>query len=124
VKLAVAIGLITALSVLAAPLAADAQRPVKVPRIGVLMPGRPPSLLLDAFRRGLRERPGWSRALHGRAGASPAFPGSLFNLKAAQGAAPALGLTVQPLEVRSADASAVHPHPRGPGHPVRRKDRT
>jgi putative ABC transport system substrate-binding protein len=204
VKLAVAIGLITALSVLAAPLAADAQRPGKIPRIGVLMPGRPPSLLLDAFRRGLRElgyvegqtisieyrwaegkvdrlpslaaelvglkvdvivtgggvpgvhaakratdtipivftnaadpvasglvaslaRPGGS--VTGMATMSPeiigkrlqllkeaiptvarvailynpAFSGSLFNLKAAQGAAPALGLTVQPLEVRSAD---------------------
>ena len=49
-------------SLLAAPLAAEAQQPVRVARIGVLAPGDPPSLSdsprLEAFRRELRER-GW-----------------------------------------------------------------
>ncbi len=46
-----------ALGILAAPLAADAQQPAKVPRIGFLHP-EPISAhlhLLDAFRQGLRE---------------------------------------------------------------------
>jgi len=45
-----------ALGLLVAPLAAVAQQPAKMPRIGVLSPGSPgPSPLLDAFRQGLRE---------------------------------------------------------------------
>jgi ABC-type uncharacterized transport system substrate-binding protein len=46
---------------LAAPLAAEAQQPVRVARIGVLSPGDPlsePSPRFEAFRRELRER-GW-----------------------------------------------------------------
>jgi len=48
-------------SLLAAPLAAEAQQPVRVARIGVLSPGDPlsePSPRFEAFRRELRER-GW-----------------------------------------------------------------
>ena len=45
-----------ALGLLWAPLAADAQQPGKVPRIGFLFYGSPgPSPELDAFRQGLRE---------------------------------------------------------------------
>ena len=44
------------LGILAAPLAAGAQQPAKVPRIGFLFYGSPgPSPELDAFRQGLRE---------------------------------------------------------------------
>ena len=45
------------LSVLAAPLAAEAQQPVKLPRIGVLFASTPAatSHLLDGLRQGLRE---------------------------------------------------------------------
>jgi ABC-type uncharacterized transport system substrate-binding protein len=51
------------LGLLAAPLAAEAQQPVRVARIGVLTPGHPlslsePSPRFEAFRRELRER-GW-----------------------------------------------------------------
>jgi putative ABC transport system substrate-binding protein len=48
-------------ALLVAPLAAQAQSPVKVPRIGWLSLGSPssgPTSLRDAFRQGLRER-GW-----------------------------------------------------------------
>ena len=45
-----------ALVILMAPLAAEAQQPTKVPRIGLLFPGSPgPSSAVDAFRHGLRE---------------------------------------------------------------------
>jgi putative ABC transport system substrate-binding protein len=46
------------LSVLAAPLAAEAQQPVKLPRIGVLFASTPAatSHLLDGLRQGLREQ--------------------------------------------------------------------
>jgi putative ABC transport system substrate-binding protein len=47
----------SAIAILTAPLAAEAQQPVRVPRIGFLWPS-PPSerqYLLDAFRQGLRE---------------------------------------------------------------------
>ena len=47
-----------ALTLVAAPLAADAQEAVKVPRIGILMPTSPPPARqpwLDGFREGLRE---------------------------------------------------------------------
>jgi ABC-type uncharacterized transport system substrate-binding protein len=43
------------LAVLAAPLVAEAQRPAKVYRIGVLSPEVAPPGLLEAFREGLRE---------------------------------------------------------------------
>src|SRR3989454_3473238 len=46
------IGLVFALGLLTAPLAAEAQTPAKVPRVGVLSPGNPPPA--DAFRQ--RER--------------------------------------------------------------------
>jgi putative ABC transport system substrate-binding protein len=50
----------SAMALLAAPLAADAQQAGKVPRIGFLRPGSPSDRphLLDAFRQGLREF-GW-----------------------------------------------------------------
>jgi len=44
-----------ALGDLAAPLAADAQQPAKVPRIGYLSPRPGPSPVDEAFRQGLRE---------------------------------------------------------------------
>lgn len=43
------------LSLVAAPLAADAQQAGKVPRIGFLSPGNATSVPTDAFRQGLRE---------------------------------------------------------------------
>ena len=44
------------MAILAVPLAADAQQPGKVPRIGFLFYGSPgPSPELDAFRQGLHE---------------------------------------------------------------------
>jgi putative ABC transport system substrate-binding protein len=51
---------IVALGILSAALAADARQPVKVPRIGVLLPGSPPgpherSPGLEAFQQGLRD---------------------------------------------------------------------
>ncbi len=47
---------VVALALITAPLVAEAQQPAKVPRIGVLVPGRPPThRSLDAFRQGLRE---------------------------------------------------------------------
>jgi putative ABC transport system substrate-binding protein len=42
------------LSMLAVPLAADAQPAGKMPRLGVLTPGIPPQPWLEAFRQGLR----------------------------------------------------------------------
>ncbi|HEU4391241.1 MAG TPA: ABC transporter substrate binding protein [Blastocatellia bacterium] len=42
-------------SLLAAPLAAEAQQAGHVPRVGVLAPGRPPNVAGEAFRRGLRD---------------------------------------------------------------------
>ncbi len=47
--------LVLAVSLLAAPLAADAADSAKVPRIGLLRAGSPPDPLVDAFRQGLRE---------------------------------------------------------------------
>ncbi len=44
-----------ALSIVGAPLAADAQEGAKVPRIGYLSPRSGPSYLDEAFRQGLRE---------------------------------------------------------------------
>jgi ABC-type uncharacterized transport system substrate-binding protein len=45
-----------ALGFLVAPLATEAQQPVKIPRIGVLSPAPPgPRAVLDAFRQGLRD---------------------------------------------------------------------
>jgi len=51
------IGLIVtlALGLLLAPLAADAQQPAKVPRIGFLRAEMPPESYIEAFRQGLRE---------------------------------------------------------------------
>src|SRR5712691_8757542 len=43
------------LSLLAAPLAAEAQPAAKMPRLGVLVPGIPPEPLTEAFRQGLRD---------------------------------------------------------------------
>jgi putative ABC transport system substrate-binding protein len=43
------------LGVLAAPPAAVAQQPAKVPRVGLLRPGAPPDPYVDAFRQGLRD---------------------------------------------------------------------
>ena len=51
----VVLSLILALALLAAPLAADAQPPSKVPRIGVLE-STPPSERVEAFKQGLRAR--------------------------------------------------------------------
>ena len=50
-------GLIVALtlSLLAAPLAATAQQPAKVPRIGLIRPGSPPDPNAEAFLQGLRD---------------------------------------------------------------------
>ena len=42
-------------SVLAGPLAAEAQPAGKVPRIGLLRSGAPPDPFVEAFRHGLRE---------------------------------------------------------------------
>ena len=47
--------IITALGLLAAPLAAEAQQAEKVARIGVLRQGSPPDPLVESFRQGLRE---------------------------------------------------------------------
>jgi putative ABC transport system substrate-binding protein len=44
-----------ALGLLWAPLAAHAQQPGKLPRIGLLRPGSPPDPYVDAFRQGLRD---------------------------------------------------------------------
>ncbi len=49
------IGVIATLGLLVAPLAADAQPPMKVPRIGFLSGGLPGGPYVDAFRQGLRE---------------------------------------------------------------------
>src|SRR5712692_5967840 len=48
---------VLALLMLAAPLAAEAQRAGKIPRIGMLMPGTPSTNahLAEAFQQGLRE---------------------------------------------------------------------
>ena len=43
------------LSLLAAPLAAEAQPAEKMPRLGLLVPGIPPEPLTEAFRQGLRD---------------------------------------------------------------------
>ena len=50
-----AITLPLALGLLVAPLAADAQQPAKVPRVGLLRPGSPPDPYVDAFRQGMRD---------------------------------------------------------------------
>ena len=44
-----------ALALLATPLAADAQQPAKVSRIGILRSGSAPDPLVEAFRQRLRE---------------------------------------------------------------------
>jgi putative ABC transport system substrate-binding protein len=44
-----------ALGVISMPLAADAQQPAKVPRIGILRPGSPPDPLVEGFQQGLRD---------------------------------------------------------------------
>jgi ABC-type uncharacterized transport system substrate-binding protein len=49
------LGLVLALSVLAAPLAAAEQQTTKVPRIGFLRSGPPPASFVEGFRQGLRE---------------------------------------------------------------------
>jgi len=51
------VGLLVALCVLLAPLAAEAQRPAKVPRIGLLFATSEPAgaRFIEAFRQGLRE---------------------------------------------------------------------
>jgi len=46
---------ILVLSLLAAPLAASAQQPAKIPRVGLLRPGVPPDPYVDVFRQGLRD---------------------------------------------------------------------
>jgi len=82
---------VMAASLLAAPLAAEAQQPQKMTRIGYLefgsaAPGTP---LLEAFRRGLRER-GWVegqnlaievRYAEGKQDRLPQFAADLVNLK-------------------------------------------
>jgi putative ABC transport system substrate-binding protein len=42
-------------TLLAAPLAAEAQAVGRVPRIGILRTGSPPDPFVEAFRQGLRE---------------------------------------------------------------------
>jgi len=87
----VALGAVLAVSLLAAPLAADAQQAGKVPRIGFLgvtsPSDRPP--LLDAFRQRLREL-GWVegqnividyRYAEGRVGRLPDLAAELVRLK-------------------------------------------
>jgi putative ABC transport system substrate-binding protein len=87
----VALLAVLAVSLLAAPLAADAQQAGKVPRIGFLSvtspSDRPP--LLDAFRQRLREL-GWVegqnividyRYAEGRVDRMPALAAELFRLK-------------------------------------------
>jgi putative ABC transport system substrate-binding protein len=44
-----------ALTLLAAPLAAEAQSAAKAPRVGILRPGSPPDPLIETFRQGLHE---------------------------------------------------------------------
>jgi len=56
--LTVALTVVLALGLLAAPLAADAQQAGRVPRIGYLGTRTPSDFGLDAFRQGLREQ-GW-----------------------------------------------------------------
>jgi hypothetical protein len=50
-----AVALIVALGLLTAPLAAEAQRPGNVPRIGFLQPGPSHPTRPEAFRQGLRD---------------------------------------------------------------------
>ena len=54
-RCAVSVILTAALIILAAPAAADAQQPGKIPRVGLLRPGSPPDPYVDAFRQGLRD---------------------------------------------------------------------
>ena len=49
------IGLVATLALLVAPLAAQAQQPSKVPRVGVLWERTPTDPFIAAFRQGLRE---------------------------------------------------------------------
>ena len=56
----IGLAVVLALSLMLAPLVAEAQREAKVPRIGVLLTGSPPrgnlpSTMIDAFRQGLRD---------------------------------------------------------------------
>ena len=50
-----ALAVVLTLDLLAAPLAAEAQQPAKIPRIGILRSGSPPDPFVEAFRQGLRE---------------------------------------------------------------------
>src|SRR5215510_3467862 len=52
------IGLLVVLifSVALTPLAGAAQQAGKIPRVGLLRPGSPPDVYVDAFRRGLNDR--------------------------------------------------------------------
>src|SRR5262245_59240117 len=52
------IGLVVVLifSVALTPLAGAAQQAGKIPRVGLLRPGSPPDVYVDAFRRGLNDR--------------------------------------------------------------------
>jgi putative ABC transport system substrate-binding protein len=54
-RLARALLVTLVLGLLAAPLAADAQQPGKVPRIGLIRPGSPPDPLVEAFLQGVRD---------------------------------------------------------------------
>ncbi len=78
-----------ALGLLAAPLAAGAQPPAKVPRIGILRVPSPPDPNAEAFRKGLREL-GYVegqniaieyRTAEGRPDRLPALAGELVTLK-------------------------------------------
>jgi putative ABC transport system substrate-binding protein len=78
-----------ALSLLAAPLAADAQQVAKRPRIGLLRPESPPDPYTEAFQRGLREF-GYlegqnivieHRSAEGKADRLPALASELVRLK-------------------------------------------
>ena len=51
----IGLAVILTLSLILAPLAADAQQAMRVPRVGVLAPGVPPLAHFEAFRQGLRD---------------------------------------------------------------------
>src|SRR5262249_36802829 len=77
-------------SVVGAPIVAEAQPAVTVPRIGILRPGAPPDPLVEAFTQGLREL-GYIegrnvsleyRWAEGRAERIPALAAELVRLKA------------------------------------------
>ena len=77
------------LGLLAAPLAAEAQQPARVPRIGYLESGSPGTPLVEAFRQGLRDL-GWIegqniavevRAAEGKYDRLPELAAELVRLK-------------------------------------------